>query len=194
MTIFGLKFNNMNNLRKQYNELVIPKLMEEFGYKNRFQVPRLKKTVINVGIGSKLKDKEYLKTVKSDLERISGQKSVETVARKSISNFKVREGMVVGVKVTLRGDRMWDFIEKLVKVTLPRVRDFRGVPRNSFDACGNYSLGFNEHVAFPEIEQDEIEIIHGLELCLTIDSNKKEESFRMLELLGFPFKKEIEKK
>ncbi|MBT4722955.1 50S ribosomal protein L5 [Candidatus Falkowbacteria bacterium] len=181
----------MNNLYKQYNELVVPKLMEEFGCKNRFQVPQLKKIVINVGVGSRLKDKEYLKTVKNTLERITGQKPVETVARKSISNFKIRDGMVVGVKVTLRGTKMWDFIEKLVKVTLPRVRDFRGVSRDSFDNSGNYSLGFNEHVAFPEIQQDEVESVHGLEVNLTIDSNNKEESFRALELIGFPFKKNI---
>lgn len=178
----------MNNLKKYYKENVIPKLKEDFGYKNVNQVPNIKKLVINVGVGRNLKNKEYLEVVKKSLKRISGQSPVETKAKKSISNFKVREGNVVGMKVTLRDKKMWDFIEKLIKVTLPRVRDFRGISRKSFDAKGNYSLGFTEHIAFPEIEQDELDILHGLEIVLAIDTPSKEASEKLLTYLGFPFK------
>ena len=180
----------MNNLKKTYNKTVIPALQKEFGYKNVFQVPRIRKVVLNVGLGSRIKDKEHVATVKKTLERITGQKSVETKAKKSISNFKIREGMVIGIKVTLRNNRMWDFLERLVKVTLPRVRDFRGISAESFDDNGNYSLGFKEHVAFTEIDQDEVESIHGLELTVTIDTKDKKASKYLLTTLGFPFKQD----
>ncbi len=179
----------MNNLQKNYNEKVLSEMREKFGIKNIMAVPRIEKVVINVGIGQGLKDKEYLKTVINTLTAISGQKPVETKARKSISNFKIREGMVVGAKVTLRGKKMWDFLEKLVKVTLPRVRDFRGISPDAFDKKGNYILGFKEYVAFPEIKQDDIEIIHGLEVSINTTANNKEEGFALLSFLGFPFKK-----
>ena len=180
----------MNNLHQQYKKDITPALKEKLGYKNIYQVPALEKVVINVGIGKGLKDKEYIETVKKTLVRISGQKPIETVAKKSISNFKIREGMVVGIKVTLRGARMWDFVEKLVNVTLPRVRDFRGISPKSFDEKGNYSLGFKEYIAFPEINQDEVERLHGLEVVIVTKANNKEESKVLLEALGFPFKKE----
>ena len=180
----------MNNLQKYYKESVVPTMVKEFGYQNIHQAPSIKKVVINVGLGANLKGKEYLDAVKKDIEMICGQKPVETLSKKSISNFKIREGMVIGLKVTLRSHKMWDFLEKLVKVTLPRVRDFRGISDKGFDGNGNYSLGFNEHVAFPEIAADEMDFLHGLELAITIDSSSREASKSLLTKLGFPFKKE----
>jgi large subunit ribosomal protein L5 len=184
----------MNNLLKQYRVTVAPKLKEELGYKNIMEVPIISKVVLNVGVGKHLKDKEYLKNVQNTLDVVTGQKSVTTKARKSISNFKIRDGMVVGVKVTLRGKKMWDFIEKLVKVTLPRVRDFRGISATAFDREGNYTLGMTEHTAFPEIRQDDVENVHGLEIIVKVDAKKQEDSKKLLTYLGFPFKKEITKK
>jgi len=183
----------MNSLNKIYKEQIVPELVKEFELKNVNEAPKLVKVVINVGIGQKLKDKEHLAAVKNTLTRITGQQPVETKARKSISNFKIREGMVVGVKVTMRGKRLWDFVEKLVKVTLPRVRDFRGISGNAFDSKGNYTLGFNEHVSFPEIDQDEVEIVHGMEMVFVVDSKDPEMSKQLLVKLGFPFKKEEKK-
>jgi len=180
----------MNNLQKQYKETVVPVLMEKFGYKNIHSVPTIKKVSINVGLGQGLKDQEFLDRVKRTLESISGQKPVETLSRKSISNFKIRMGMVIGVKVTLRGKRMWDFLEKLVKITLPRVRDFRGISDKGFDKKGNYTLGFKENIAFPEINQDEVEKIHGLEINIVSTTKNKEEGKLLLTALGFPFRQE----
>lgn len=185
---------NMNNLQKQYRKEVVPALMKRFGRKNPMAVPLIKKVVINVGIGKGLKEKEYLDTVIKTLTLISGQKPVETLSRKSISNFKIRIGMVVGVKVTLRGARMWDFLEKLIKVTLPRVRDFRGISGKCFDRQGNYSLGFQEYVAFPEIKQDEVERLHGLEVIISMNAKNQEEGRAVLAELGFPFRTEEEPK
>ena len=181
---------NMNILQKQYKDKIVPERKEKCGLKSALAVPTISKVVINVGIGPGLKDKEYLSTVKSTLERISGQKPVENKARKAISNFKIREGMVVGAKVTLRGERMWDFIEKLVKVTLPRVRDFRGISPKAFDREGNYSLGFKEYIAFPEINQDEVEKLHGLEVVVTTTAKDVEQGRVLLTELGFPFQQE----
>lgn len=180
----------MNNLQKQYNKEVCPALMKKFECKNKLAVPTLKKVVVNVGVGAGLKDNEYIENVEKTLLRITGQKPVRTIAKKSISSFKIREGMVVGVKVTLRGTRMWDFIEKLIKVTLPRIRDFRGIDPKGFDKKGNYSLGFREYIAFPEIKPDEVEKIHGLEVNITTSAKSRDEGFELLSLLGFPFKKE----
>lgn len=178
----------MNAFQKQYKDKIIPALQEKLGYTNKLAVPNLEKVVLNVGIGAGLKDKEFIKNVKETLRRISGQEPVENLARKSISNFKIREGMVVGIKVTLRGERMWDFIEKLVKVTLPRVRDFRGISKTKFDREGNYSLGLKEYISFPEIKQDEVERIHGLQVVITTTSESKEAGEALLTELGFPFK------
>ncbi len=180
----------MNSLKEQYSKEVVPALMKSLGYKNKLSVPTIKKVVLNVGIGAGLKDKEYLEIVKNTLRRISGQEPIETTAHKSISNFKIRQGMVVGIKVTLRKSRMWDFLEKLVKITLPRVRDFRGLSSQGFDNRGNYSLGFKENVAFPEIKQDELERMHGLEVCISTSAETKEQGKVLLQELGFPFKKE----
>jgi len=178
----------MNSLKAQYKKDVIPALQERFDYKNPLAVPNVSIIVLNVGIGPGLKDKEYIDTVKSTLSRISGQKPVETLSRKSISNFKIRQGMVVGIKVTLRADRMWDFLEKLIKVTLPRVRDFRGLPPEGFDQKGNYSLGLKEYIAFPEIKQDELERVHGMQITIRTTAKNIEEGRALLTELGFPFK------
>ncbi|OGF30378.1 50S ribosomal protein L5 [Candidatus Falkowbacteria bacterium RIFOXYD2_FULL_35_9] len=180
----------MQGFKKHYQEKIIPALKEKFGYKNNMQVPTMKKVVLNVGIGAGLKDKDYIDAVEKNLQRITGQMPVKTLAKKSISNFKIREGMVVGLKVTLRGDRMWDFVEKLVKVTLPRVRDFQGINPKSFDGMGGYSLGFKEQLAFPEILPDEVDRTHGLEINITTSAKNNEEAFEFLNLLGFPFKKQ----
>ena len=179
----------MNNLKKQYKEKIVPALMEKFGYKSNLQVPLLEKVVLNVGVGKGVKDADYQKAVEETLKRISGQKPVRTKAKKSVSNFKIRAGMVVGMSVILRKERMWDFVEKLVKVTLPRVRDFRGISNTSFDKTGNYSLGFKEHLAFPEISPDEVETIHGIEVTIKTTAKNIDEGKELLNLLGFPFKK-----
>lgn len=175
-------------LQDTYKTDVAPKLMSEFGYKNINQVPRVLKVTLNVGLGKGLKDAKYLETAENTFRRITGQAPVKTKARMSISTFKIREGMVVGMKVTLRGKRMWDFLEKLVKVSIPRIRDFRGLAPIGFDEKGNYTLGFTEHTAFPEIRTDEIEVIHGLQVTISMSTNSEAEGKRLLASLGFPFK------
>ena len=173
-----------------YKQEVIPKLTREFGYKNVHAVPTVSSVTLNVGLGAGMKDAKYIETAEKTLTRITGQKPVSTKARKSISTFKIREGNVVGMKVTLRGKRMWDFLEKLIKVSLPRVRDFRGLPTKAFDGQGNYSIGFKEHIAFPEIRSDEIELIHGLQVTIATSAKTDEESKALLTHLGLPLKKE----
>ena len=180
----------MSSLRQHYKEKVIPALEKKFNYQNELQVPNLKKVVVNVGVGQGLKDADYLTNVENTLKRITGQKPVRNLAKKSIAAFKIREGMIVGVSVTLRGEKMWSFIEKLVKITLPRVRDFRGVDAHGFDSHGNYSLGFREYLAFPEIRPDDVEKVHGLEIAINTSAHNKEEGQELLTLLGFPFKKD----
>lgn len=185
----------MNNLLKKYKEEVAPKLKEKFELTNVFQIPKVEKIVINIGVGKGLKDSKYIEAVENTLVRITGQKPIQTKAKKSISNFKIREGMIVGLKVTLRRSRMWDFLEKLVKVTLPRVRDFRGISSTCFDKKGNYTLGLKEHLAFPEIKPDEVELIHGLEISIKTSTESDEQAFSLLQALGFPFKeKELNSK
>jgi len=180
----------MNSLKKHYKEQVVKALMEKFGYKNAMAVPAIKKITINVGLGRNLKDKEYLDVVKNTITKITGQKPVETLARQSISNFKIRQGMVIGVKVTLRNAKMWDFLEKLLSVSLPRVKDFRGLEMKGFDNNGNFSLGLKENLCFPEITADELENAHGLEICLSTTAKKIEEGKSLLKELGFPFRSE----
>lgn len=177
-------------LKEFYNKDVIPKLKDQFGYKNAHAVPVITSVSINVGLGKAKDDARYLETAENTLRRIAGQQPVKTKARKSISNFKIREGSVVGMKVTLRGKRMWDFLEKLIKVSLPRVRDFRGISPKGFDKGGNYTLGFTEHTAFPEIRSDEIEVIHGLQVTVQTTASSAEEAKALLTHLGFPFKGE----
>lgn len=181
------------SLKDTYKKEIIPLLKVKLGYKNKNQVPKLEKVVLNVGLAKGLKDSSFLETVENTLTRITGQKPVKTKAKKSISNFKIREGMDIGMKVTLRDKRMFDFLEKLIKVTLPRVRDFRGLTLKSIDKGGNLNIGIKEHVAFPEIKADEIEKLHGLEIAIVTTAKSKEEGKALFEALGFPFKKVKEK-
>ncbi|MBI4437879.1 50S ribosomal protein L5 [Candidatus Uhrbacteria bacterium] len=173
-----------------YRKDVVPKLQAEFGYKNIHAVPTVKAVTLNVGLGSGLKDAKFLETAEKTLTRISGQKPVMTKSRKSIAGFKIREGMVVGMKVTLRGKRMWNFLEKLIRVSLPRVRDFRGLSPDAFDGQGNYSIGFKEHMAFPEIRSDEIELIHGLQVTIATNAGNDAQARSLLKHLGMPLKTE----
>lgn len=169
-----------------YRKEVIPKLKEEFGYKNIHAVPTVKAVTLNMGLGPGLKDAKFLETAEKTFIRISGQKPVMTKSRKSIAGFKIREGLVVGMKVTLRGKRMWDFLDKLIHVSLPRVRDFRGLSADAFDGQGNYSIGFKEHIAFPEIRSDEIEVIHGLQVTIATSAHTNDEARALLKNLGLP--------
>jgi len=177
------------SLQEHYTTTIAPQLKVQLGLKNIMQVPHIEKVVINVGVGRFTKDKQYIENVEHTLLRITGLKPVRTKARQSISNFKIREGNVVGVKVTLRGKRMYDFLEKLLRVTLPRVRDFRGISKKGFDATGNYTLGFKEHLAFPEIKADEVDLIHGLEIVVHTTARDKETGLLLLTAMGFPFAK-----
>jgi len=179
----------MSRLKEKYKKNVIPAMREKFGYKNNLIVPRLVKVSINCGTGQALTDDKFLDTVVDTLTRISGQKPVLTKAKKSISAFKVREGATVGVMVTLRGQRMYDFVDKLINVTLARVRDFQGLEPKSIDQNGNLTIGFKEHVVFPEIRSDEVEKIHGLEVSVATNARSQAEGLELLSLLGFPFKK-----
>ncbi len=176
------------SFKEYYKKEVVPKLKKDFGYTNVHAVPTVKHITVNIGLGAGLKDAKFLETTEKTLCRITGQKPVQTKARKSISGFKIREGMVVGEKVTLRGLRMWDFLEKLVKITCPRVRDFQGLSVKSFDGQGNYSIGFKEHIAFPEIRSDEIELIHGLQVTVGTNAKTNKEAEALLRHLGFPLK------
>jgi large subunit ribosomal protein L5 len=175
------------SLKEHYNSVTVPALKKEFGYKNAHGVPTLRQVTLNIGLSRGLKDAKFLETAESTLRRITGQQPVKTLSRKSISNFKIREGMVIGMKVTLRGKRMWDFLEKLIKVSIPRQRDFRGLPPDAFDGQGNYSMGFKEHIAFPEIRADEIEVVHGLQVTIGTTAKSKPEALALLKSLGMPF-------
>jgi len=179
----------MSRLKERYQEEVAPILMTEYGYKNVMQVPRLEKIVINIGLGEAIQNPRALEAAEGDLAAISGQHPVITRAKKSISGFKVRTGMPVGMMVTLRGNRMYDFFDRLVNATLPRIRDFQGTPRNSFDGRGNYTLGIKEQVVFPEIEYDKIDKIRGFEISFITNAETSDEGRRLLELLGMPFQR-----
>ena len=175
-------------LREQYDKKIVPALMERFGYKNRMAVPKLKLVSVNVGMSTNLlKDPKIPETVEATLTRITGQKPVKTLAKKSIASFKVRQGQNIGMKVTLRGARMWHFLEKLIHVTLPRVRDFRGISPKLVDKQGNLSLGFKEYIAFPEIRSDEIEKLHGVQVTVSTTAKTREEGLELFRLMGFPF-------
>lgn len=177
-------------LKELYSKKVKPALKEQFKVKNDLAVPRILKISLNVGVGRFSKDKSYIEGVVSSITRITGQKPVLTKAKKSISAFKVREGMIIGVAVTLRGDRMYDFLEKLINVTFPRVRDFRGIDPKKMDKTGNLSIGFKEHLAFPEIKADEVDNLHGLEVNVTTSAQTYDQGLALFTLLGFPFKKD----
>lgn len=175
------------NLKKRYKEEVIPKLIEKFGYQNAFQVPKLEKIVLNMGLGEGSHNVKYLDAGVKDLMSIAGQKPVITKAKKSIATFKIREGMPIGAMVTLRGQRMYDFLQKLICVALPRIRDFRGVNSKSFDGRGSYSLGIKEQTIFPEINYDDIDAIRGMNICIVTTATTDEEARELLDLLGMPF-------
>ena len=174
-------------LKKKYNEEVAPALMQKFQYKSVMQIPRIDKIVVSVGCGDCKDNAKMLESVIKDIRAITGQHAVATVARKSVANFKLREGMKVGVKVTLRQDRMWEFMDRLFNVALPRVRDFRGISADAFDGRGNYSLGIREQIIFPEIEYDKIEKLRGMNIAICTTANTDEEARELLKLMGAPF-------
>ncbi len=177
----------MQAFKEFYLKEVAPALAKELGTKNTLAVPKVLKVVLNVGMSQALKDVKYGDTIESTLKRISGQNPVKRLAKKSISNFKIREGMTVGMMVTLRGKRMYDFLDKFIHVSIPRIRDFRGLSTNLVDHAGNMSLGFKEHLIFPEIKTDEVERIHGIQVTLTTNARTKEEGIALFKKLGFPF-------
>ena len=177
----------MARLKDKYRDEVAPAMMQRFGYKNVMEIPRLEKVVINMGLGDCKDNSKALELAVTELTTISGQKPMVTKSKKSIANFKVREGMNVGAKVTLRGDRMYEFTDKLVSIVLPRVRDFRGVSDKAFDGRGNYSLGVREQLIFPEIEYDKVEKIRGMEMIFVTTAKTDEEARELLRLLGMPF-------
>ncbi|HET7181262.1 MAG TPA: 50S ribosomal protein L5 [Candidatus Limnocylindrales bacterium] len=174
-------------LRAKYHSDVVPALVKQFEYGNPNQVPRLSKIVVNVGLGEALSNAKAIDAASGDLTIITGQKPIVMKARRSIAQFKIRTGNPIGLKVTLRGQRMWDFLERLTLLTLPRIRDFRGIPSRSFDGRGNYTLGMREQIAFPEIDYDKVDRLRGLEISVVTTAKTDEESKRMLELLGMPF-------
>lgn len=180
----------MMRLKEKYNKQVIKALQEKFGFTNVNQVPKIIKTVVNVGVGRFAKEQAFIDNAEKSLIKITGQRPVRTKAKKSISAFKIRQGMVVGLKATLRHDRMFDFLEKLINVSFPRIRDFRGISEKMIDRTGNLTIGFKEHIAFPEIRVDEIDNVHGLEICISTTARNKEEGLELFKQLGFPFKKE----
>ena len=176
-----------SSLQSRYQAEVVPALVKQFSYANPNQVPKLAKIVVNVGLGEALSNAKALDAAVGDMTTITGQKPVVTKAKKSIAQFRVRAGNSVGLKVTLRGRRMWDFLERLTMLALPRIRDFRGTPGRSFDGRGNYTLGLREQIAFPEIDYDKVDRLRGLEISIVTTAKSDEESKRMLELLGMPF-------
>ena len=176
-------------MRKQYAEEVVPALIKRFGYKNINEVPRLEKIVLNMGLGDCKDNSKSLQQAVEELKMIAGQKPVITQAKKSVANFKVREGMNVGAKVTLRGNRMYDFLDKFISIALPRVRDFRGISSKSFDGRGNYAVGVKEQLIFPEIEFDKVEKVRGFDICIVTTAKTDEEARELLKLIGMPFAK-----
>ncbi len=177
-------------LKQHYDERVSSRLMDEFGFDNPYRVPRLEKIVVNVGMGEAARNPKVMDTVVDELAAITGQKPVVTRARKSISNFGLREGVPVGAKVTLRQERMYEFLDRLINVALPRVRDFRGVSTRAFDGRGNYSIGVKEQVIFPEVDYDRAEDIHGMDIVLVTTTDKDDEAFALLKAMGMPFRGE----
>jgi len=179
----------MNRMQEKYNNEVVPALRKTFDLKNIMQVPRISKVVVNIGAGEALDNPKALESAVSDLTIITGQKPVMTKARKSIANFKLREGRLIGTKVTLRGDRMWAFLDRLMSTALPRVRDFRGVSANAFDGRGNYTLGLRDQLIFPEIEYDKIDKLRGMEVTIVTTAKNDDQARVLLQLLGMPFSK-----
>lgn len=179
----------MNELKQKYQEEITPSLMKKFNYKSVMQVPKIEKIVINMGVGDAVQNAKALDSAVEELSLISGQKPLITRAKKSIAGFRLREGMPIGAKVTLRGERMYDFLQKLIAVSLPRVRDFRGVSKNSFDGRGNYTLGIKEQLIFPEIDYDRVNKVRGLDIVIVTTANTDEEAKELLTEFGMPFQK-----
>ena len=181
----------MAKLHDLYKDTVVAELQKQFGYKSVMQVPRIEKITLNMGVGEAISDKKVLEHATNDLTAISGQKPVTTVARKSVAGFKIREGYPIGTKVTLRGERMWEFLERLISISIPRIRDFRGLNPKSFDGRGNYSMGVREQIIFPEIDYDKIDKIRGLDITITTSAKDNEEGLALLSAFEFPFKKKV---
>jgi large subunit ribosomal protein L5 len=178
----------MMRLKQHYRETVVPEMMKEFRYRNVMEVPRIVKVVLNIGVGEALENAKALDGAVEDLTKITGQKPVITRAKKAVAAFKLREGRAIGVKVTLRNERMWSFLDRLINVALPRTRDFRGINGNAFDGRGNYTLGLREQLIFPEIEYDKIDKVRGMEISIVTTAKTDEEGRRLLKLLGMPFR------
>ncbi len=178
----------MARLQEQYRDTVVPKLQEQFGYANVMQVPRITKITLNMGVGEAVANKKIMESATEDLERISGQKPVVTKARKSVANFKIREGWPIGAKVTLRRERMYEFLDRLISVAIPRIRDFRGLSPRSFDGRGNYSFGLKEQIVFPEIDYDKVDALRGLDVVITTSAPTDEEAKALLLAFNFPIR------
>jgi large subunit ribosomal protein L5 len=178
----------MARLETVYKEKILPALVEQFAYKSIMQVPRITKITLNMGVGGAVADKKVLQSALSDMEKISGQKPVVTLARKSIAGFKIRDDMPIGCKVTLRSDRMYEFLDRLISISIPRIRDFRGLSPKSFDGRGNYSMGVKEQIIFPEIDYDKIDTLRGMDITITTTAQTNEEGLALLKLFNFPFK------
>ncbi len=178
----------MARLEKEYKEKIIPALQKQFGYKSIMQVPKLTKITLNMGVGAAVADKKVLQSALSDMEKISGQKPVVTLSRKSIAGFKIRDDMAIGCKVTLRSDKMYEFLDRLISIAIPRIRDFRGMNPKSFDGRGNYSMGVTEQIIFPEIDYDKIDTLRGMDVCITTTASSNDEGLALLKLFNFPFK------
>ena len=179
----------VNRVKVRYDAEVVPALEKTFGYENVMQVPKLEKIILNMRLGDVKDNAKSIQLAVGELEKIAGQKAVQTKAKKSVANFKVRENMVVGAKVTLRGEKMWNFFDKLISIALPRVRDFKGVPTDSFDGRGNYAMGVKEQLIFPEISYDQIEKVRGFDVCFVTTAKTDEEAKELLKQLGMPFEK-----
>ena len=179
----------MAKLHDAYKETVVAKLQKEFGYSSVMQVPRIEKITLNMGVGEAVADKKVMEHAVADMSAIAGQKPVVTVARKSVAGFKIREGYPIGCKVTLRGERMWDFLDRLINVSIPRIRDFRGLNPKSFDGRGNYSMGVREQIIFPEIDYDKVDKIRGMDITITTTAKSNEEAYSLLSAFNFPFRK-----
>lgn len=178
----------MARLHNHYRETVVPALVEKFGYSSVMAVPRIEKITLNMGVGEALGDKKILQNAKADMEKIAGQQAVVTLARKSVAGFKVREGWPIGCKVTLRRERMYEFLDRLINIATPRIRDFRGLNGKSFDGRGNYSMGVREQIIFPEIDFDKVDAIRGMDITITTSAKSDEEGRALLEAFNFPFK------
>lgn len=179
----------MAKLHEIYKDTVVPELFKQFGYTSVMQVPRIEKITLNMGVGEAVADKKILENAVADLTAIAGQKPLVTKARKSVAGFKIREGYPIGAKVTLRGERMWDFLERLISIAIPRIRDFRGVNPKSFDGRGNYSMGVREQIIFPEIDYDKVDAVRGLDITITTTARTDDEGRALLAAFNFPFKK-----